>query len=161
MRRNKDMAKINENKPIKVRGSDLKNAIFPLNIDRKSKVDPLKPTGVRTKQTVCFTIFGQHDELVDIEGNKIENGFPCTEDKEKEMAKIIYVNPPKYYVKVDSSGMLYNPMGLYEEGLLNKDLKYKKQWDYREVNKKVFNLYINFLKTKNQAWLTSANREMF
>lgn len=159
MPRNKDIHIINKDKPIKIRGSDLKNAIYPLNLNKKNVLNPLVPSSEKTQKTIKFTVFGQHDILCDINGNEMENGFPITEDDNKCMARLEHQNPPKYFVKVNSQGKLFNPVGP-EEGQLHKDLKYKKQWEFREVNKKVFNFYLNFLKTKNPSWINNANREM-
>lgn len=159
MPRKKDIAKIDKAKPIRVRPTDIQNAIFPLNIKRKQ--DIFNPSHKKIRSVVKFTIFGQHSNIVDITGDPIENGFPETNDDEKCMARVDYTNPPRYYVKVNPQGLLYNPMGILDEGTLNKDLKYKKQWQFREVNKKVFNFYLNFLKTKNPLWINNANRELF
>lgn len=160
MPRNKDMAKINQDKPINVRGDGWRSAVFPLNINKKIQGNPIVPTGEKAKSVVKFTIFGQHSALVDVNGNQIENGFPMTDDDDKCMARVDYTNPAKYYIKVNSQGHPYNPIGMYEEGTLNKDLKFKKQWQFREVNKKVFNFYLNFLKTKNKAWINNCSREL-
>ena len=160
MPRNKDIYTIDKDKPMKIRGSDLKNAIYPLNIHKKDTKNPLVPSAEKTKKTVKFTVFGQHDTLCDTNGNEVENGFPVTEDDNKCMARIEHQNPPQYFIKVNSQGKPFNPVGP-EEGQLNKDLKYKKQWEFKGVNKKVFNFYLNFLKTKNMSWLNNAGRELF
>jgi len=36
----------------------------------------------------------------------------------------------------------------------------KKAWDFKQVNAKVFEMYLTFLRTKNRAWLTNAEREL-
>jgi hypothetical protein len=157
---NKDINLINKDKGMRVRPDDLRNAIHPLNINKKVQYTSAAPlSNKRTKETVKFTFFGEHESLADIQGNSTDDGFPVTDNDEKVMARVDHFDPPKYYVKVDSSGKLYDPIGLLTEGTLNKDLKYKKQWEFREVNKKVFSCYLNFLKTKNHAWLNSGNRE--
>lgn len=159
MPRKKDLRAIDESKPIRVRQSDLSNCVLPLNIKRKGQ-NPLTPTTTKTQKTVRFTIYGKHNRLCDINGNEVENGFPITDDDDECMARVDYVTPPKYYIKVDATGKPYNAIGI-ESGTLNKDLKYKKQWNFKEVNKKAFNFYLNFLKTKNLSWLNNAGREIF
>lgn len=68
----------------------------------------------------------------------------------------------KYYIKVGTYGKIYNPIGLFSEGTANKFLARagKKAWEFKEVNSKVFDMYIKFLRTKNIAWLNNAEREM-
>lgn len=105
-----------------------------------------------------FTILGDHEFLDD-------NGNPRTkEENNKVVAKSVTTDshPPRYYVKVGTYGKLYNPIGLYSEGQNAKFLSKigRKQFEFKEVNQKIFDLYINFLTTKNLAWLNNAEREM-
>jgi len=160
-KRNKDIHNINP-ESMRVRGKDLRNAIFPLNIKKlssssKTEINQPKPR----IYNIGFTIFGKHDRLTDIYGEEQENGYPVCDNKENEYAMIKYVgdSPPRYFVRMDSRGELYNPNGIYEGGA-NKYLKHtgKPQWELKETNSKIFNFYLNFLKTKNQAWLLNANR---
>lgn len=173
-KKNKDIQKIisdDNSKSMRVRGKDLQNCIHPLNIGKKrTNITINQPTQAITEPkpktyTIDFTIFGKHDKLTDIYGEKQDNGYPVTTDENLVCATIKYVddNPVKYYVKVNTSGMLYDPIGMYSEGGLNKDLKHtgKKEWQNKEVNSKVFNFYLNYLKTKNKAWLNNANREIY
>lgn len=61
----------------------------------------------------------------------------------------------RYSIKLDSSTRkLFNPI-LYD---INAKLENTKPV-FKSVNHKTFNLYINFLKTKNQSWLLNAERE--
>lgn len=61
----------------------------------------------------------------------------------------------RYSIKLDSSTRkLFNPI-LYD---INAKLENTKIV-FKNVNHKTFNLYINFLKTKNQSWLLNAERE--
>ena len=78
-------------------------------------------------------------------------------------AKRVNVNGRTYYyVKQDSYGRLYNPSGMYSENRQNKQLRHagRPNWVFREVEKKVYDLYTKFLETKNAAWLSNAEREM-
>lgn len=109
-----------------------------------------------TKECISYTIFGNHD-FIDDDQN------PRTNDPSKSLAKHTLTNSKhKYYIKIGSHGKIYNPMGLYSEGTSNKFLAKigKNAWEFTEVNQKVFDMYLNFLRTKNQAWLNNAEREM-
>ena len=67
----------------------------------------------------------------------------------------------KYYLKQERrSGYLYNPKGMYSEASKRRDSSGQSQWKFRQVNEKVFNMYIKFLETKNEAWLNNAEREL-
>jgi hypothetical protein len=70
--------------------------------------------------------------------------------------------PTRYYIKVGTYGKIYNPIGLYSEGQNTKFLSKigRKQFEFKEVNQRVFDFYINFLSTKNMAWLNNAEREL-
>lgn len=109
------------------------------------------------KNYTYYTMIGQHSSID-------EEGYPLV-DKDNHLAfakKILINNKAKYYIKVGVHGKIYNPIGLYSEGTANKFLARagKKAWDFKEVNSKVFDMYVNFLKTKNIAWLTNAQREI-
>lgn len=163
MIRNKNITKINKEKPMRIRPQDIVNAVFPLGIRQKkdsSKTFVSEPKPSQYNVNFCF--MGKQDILADIKGNEQNNGYPITNKEEETCAIIRYVgeNPPKYYVKMNTKGQLFNPIGV-DEGSLNKDLKYtgKKMWELKEVNGKIFNFYLNFLKTKNLAWFNNASRE--
>jgi hypothetical protein len=51
---------------------------------------------------------------------------------------------------------------MYSEGQNNKFLSKigREEWQFKEVNEKIFDLYLNFLSTKNIAWLNNAEREL-
>lgn len=68
----------------------------------------------------------------------------------------------QFYIKVGLYGKIYNPIGLYSEGRANKFLSKvgKAEYNFTRVNQKVFDMYINFLRTKNIAWLNNAEREL-
>lgn len=67
----------------------------------------------------------------------------------------------KYTVKLSTNGKLYNPVSMYgqkqETTFLNRVCRSNNK--FVEVNQKVFEWYIQFLKTKNTAWLNNAERE--
>jgi hypothetical protein len=105
---------------------------------------------------VYYTIFGKH-KLIDNEGNPILN-----KETADVFAKKIIGNTTKYFIKIGLYGRIYNPIGAYSEGRHTKFLTKtgKKEYDFKQVPQKVFDMYINFLRSKNIAWLNNAEREM-
>ena len=74
---------------------------------------------------------------------------------------IVADNRTKYYLKQERRyGYLYNPKGMYSEIAKKRDSAGQSQWKFRQVNEKVFNMYLKFLETKNEAWLNNAEREL-
>jgi methyl coenzyme M reductase gamma subunit len=64
----------------------------------------------------------------------------------------------KYFIKF-SNGRLYDPTDIYNSNrALYRNVSGQIKWSYREVNKNVFKYYIEFLKTKNPAWISNAMR---
>lgn len=105
-----------------------------------------------------FTILGDQDYLD-------ESGRPrAKEENNKVVAKASKIDDhaPRFYIKVGTYGKIYNPIGLYSEGQNSKFLSKigRKEFEFKEVNQKIFDLYVNFLSTKNLAWLNNAEREM-
>jgi len=103
-----------------------------------------------------YTIFGSHEDL-DNDGN------PLIQDKKKCLAYIRHGNEDEhFYLKVGTYGKIFNPIGLYSEGRQNKFLSKigKEEYSFTRVNSKVFSMYLNFLRTKNMAWLNNAEREL-
>lgn len=114
-------------------------------------------TNIETREFMFYTILGDHDRL-DGDNNPI-----VTQDGDKALAKKVIVNDKtKYYIKVGAYGKIYNPMGMFSEGQSNRFISQsgKRAWEFREVNSKVFDMYLSFLKTKNLAWLNNAQREI-
>jgi hypothetical protein len=111
---------------------------------------------MQEQNTLLYTIFGKHDWLD-------EEGFPRLQSESSDAyAKLIAGGKKnKFFVKRGSHGRLYNPIGLYTEGTANSQLRHagKPAWEFREATEKTFNFYIQFLKTKNSAWLSNAERE--
>lgn len=104
---------------------------------------------------VMYTILG-NDNTFD------SDGYPTTTDETQAFAKKIYKNQLSFYIKIGPNGKIYNPMGMFSEGSHNKFLAKlgKPEWKFTKVNAKVFDMYLNFLKTKNIAWLNTAQREI-
>lgn len=117
-------------------------------------------TKIQSKQeSKYFTLYGSHD-FIDDDGN------PRSQNKDNKniLAKTEPSNNNQqyYYLKVGAHGRIFNPIGLYSEGKQEKFLSKigKNEFEFRKVNQKVFDLYVNFLRTKNLAWLNNAEREM-
>ena len=108
-------------------------------------------------ESYFYTIIGKQQFF-----DNDKNPMIHKEGSESFAKKIINNNKIKYYIKVGMYGKIYNPIGLFSEGTANKFLARvgKKAWEFKEVNAKVFDMYINFLRTKNIAWLNNAEREM-
>lgn len=105
---------------------------------------------------VYYTTLGDH-ETIDDDGN------PRIGDKENCLAYIRQNDKDKqYYIKVGTYGKIYNPIGLFSEGRSKKFLSKigKNEYTFTKVNQKVFDMYVNFLRTKNIAWLNNAEREL-
>jgi hypothetical protein len=67
----------------------------------------------------------------------------------------------KFLIKTNANGKLYNPITIYgqdkENNFLDKICRSNSK--FVEVNQKTFDLYLNFLISKNIAWLNNAERE--
>jgi hypothetical protein len=68
----------------------------------------------------------------------------------------------KYYVRIFPNKKLYDPFPKYsystnKDSFLDKVCK--SETGYREVPFSVFDKYLNFLRTENSQWLTSAQKE--
>jgi hypothetical protein len=100
-----------------------------------------------------YTILGDHDFI------DTENKPRCNDNSKNVLAKQA---AKKYYIKIGAHGKIFNPMGLFSEGKNQKFIAKigKKEFDFKQVNARVFNLYLNFLSTKNIAWLNNAEREL-
>ena len=116
-----------------------------------------------TKRTeTIYTMIGSQDYM--------EDGNPClamtSEDAQESTdayaMRIQIGNRTKYYAKRGRHGKLLNPIGMYSEGMASKRLGHagKLEWRFVEVKERAFEFYRNFLKTRNLAYLTNAEREL-
>jgi hypothetical protein len=115
--------------------------------------------------TVCYTIFGKHDESV--------NGLPVlwdvedaegciwpAEDREEAYAKRVNTQTSIiYYIRTGHDGRLFNPLSGQNESLHNKQKLGLGGRTFLRVAPNTFDMYLSFLKTKNQSWLNNAERE--
>lgn len=105
-----------------------------------------------------YTYFGEQEWIDDSGYSRVD----------KDSDKIYAQSVPNehgtmhYFVKANKYGKLFNPTGMYTEGhhkRFNKVLG-AQEFQFKKVNLRVFELYTSFLKTKNTAWLSNAEREM-
>lgn len=68
----------------------------------------------------------------------------------------------RYYIKLSPTGEVYNPIHYHRI----KDKKHnivnqicKNEWTFKEVNKVLFDKYIQFLNTSNISWLKEIERD--
>lgn len=106
-----------------------------------------------------------------------EDGFPRSKSDSNIniVAKILYNRKSKdftnsrqygkFYIKLDPNDKLFNPKQILSSVSDKASLDFinntcKKNWNFKEVTPQVFQKYINFLKTKNLAWLKEAQRDL-
>ena len=124
------------------------------------------PVSKSDNTTTIYTISGHQDE-------KDSDGFPIIWDledssgniwsagdrKEAYAKKIVGEINTLYYIRVGNDGHFFNPLKLHSETQHNKSKLGLKEQEFLRVAPKSFNMYLNFLKTKNQSWLVNAERE--
>ena len=120
---------------------------------KKDKPDDVQPSNT---DVVFFTIQGQQDQLD-------EDGFPIlVRDKKDLICARLDTNGDhhRYFVRRDGDGSFYNPIGLYSDGYMTRTGRRvsKPELDFRTVNKNVFFLYLQFLKTEKEACIRNAER---
>ena len=103
-----------------------------------------------------FTVSGLEDYL-DINNNPRVTSLEDNKILAKKVTR--EDNSTKYSIKIDSNGKIYNPVSMYvdKESFLDKVCRVSEK--FKEVNFKIFNMYIHFLRTKNLAWINNAERE--
>jgi hypothetical protein len=117
---------------------------------------PDKPETNTTSENF-FCVFGEHEFLDDDHNPQTSKETPKTLAKSVQTTDSI-----RYFIKVGTHGRVYNPIGMYSEGKESKFLAKigKNEWVFKSVNKDIFDKYVNFLRTKNIAWLNNAERDM-
>jgi hypothetical protein len=112
-----------------------------------------------THNNEYYTILGSEDFIDDNNNPRIKNN-----DNTQILAKKVVRsdNSIKFLVKLSNNGKIYNPISIYGEERQSNflDSVCKSSDKFIEVNGKVFEAYIKFLKTKNKLWLHNAEREM-
>lgn len=109
------------------------------------------------RKEIFYSFLGEHEFLDE------ENNPRVLADGPKALAKSVQTAVSnRFFIKTGTHGRIYNPIGMYSEGKSGKFLAKigKNEWNFTEVNKGIFDQYINFLRTKNLAWLNNAEREL-
>jgi len=154
--------------PHRITEADMVGSMVSAKVDEPSRTRP-------KNKVTAYTLSGKEDERVDIYDDYDESGYPRlfnlqkgenapivpAEDRDEAYAKRIVSDNgvQRYYVKTGRNAQFYNPIGLYDEGRHKKVTLGISEWQYSEVNKKAFLLYLDFLKTKNVRHLKQAERE--
>lgn len=114
-----------------------------------------------------YTIIDQQDFLD-------ENNNPCkSELSDNVYAKAVLNKKPKhmsdkkiyysYYAIMNPKNELYNPIQLHSS-IKDKsnfiDRVCKSEWSFKEIDKSIFDTYVDFLRTKNLRLLQKANRSL-
>jgi hypothetical protein len=126
------------------------NCIFTLDKNKAKDIEVDNTIGL-------YTLLGHQDFIDDNHKPRLK------QDSKFTYAKCSTKNDiTKYYIKVGTYGKIFNPIGLFSEGKSNKFVAKigKKEFEFKEVNQKIFDMYTTFLATKNIAWLNNAEREM-
>jgi uncharacterized protein YigE (DUF2233 family) len=113
---------------------------------------------INTERKESFYCFLGDHEFLDQDNNPRQS-----KETPKTLAKLVdTATYTKFYIKIGTYGKIYNPIGMYSEGKENQFLAKigKNEWNFKEVNKGIFDQYVNFLRTKNIAWLNNAEREL-
>lgn len=120
-------------------------------LDSMFSINPAKEVMKETKDEVSYyTNNGVH-------GKKINGIYRVDKDGPNALAK---EQSGKYYIKANG-GKLFNPKGVFSDYERAQKL-YGKQsvWKWLKVNKKVFDLYLKFLKTGNELHLKGAEQQI-
>lgn len=122
------------------------------NIFYQAKEDTNVQSSIEIKN---YTMIGDHEYIDD-------QDCPRTTEARSLARSITTNNKTRYFIKIGTYGKIFNPIGLESEGKQNKFLSKigRKEWDFKEVNSRVFDLYLSFLKSRNIAWLNNAQREL-
>jgi len=128
---------------------------FKINQERDDSATPV---------VSVYTFMGEEDRLD-------KQGFPILdleyddnvfEEPDAYAVKLVKGRKTNYYVKRGKYGKLFNPIGMYSEGRKNSQMRHagRPEWRLEPTNEKIFTYYIQFLKSKNAAWLNNAEREI-
>ena len=122
----------------------------------KDRVDPLREP--KLNEICLYTISNRQDY-------KDENGDFRIESMDLQKAKEHpYIHaiqtPNRFMVKVGQNGRLFNPYGLYSEGMETKQRVGRPTWKFVTTNQNNFKNYVKFLTTKNEIFLKNAEREI-
>jgi hypothetical protein len=110
-------------------------------------------------------IESEYYTLIGLEDYMDSNNRPRLKDEQDDnifAKKIVRDNSSvRYSVRLSKDGKIFNPVSIYgkENNSTFLDRICRASGKFKDVNYKAFDMYINFLKTKNSAWLHNAERE--
>jgi len=111
------------------------------------------------KKNEYYCVVGSQEFLDESNNPRVKN-----EDDSRVLAKRIYRDDgtSRLSIKLSNTGKIQNPLSIFgiEKQTTFLDRVCRSQNKFKEVNMKVFNFYLSFLRTKNVAWLHNAEREM-
>ena len=129
------------------------NFIFKQDISKKE----IEDTYINAT-TINYTVIGLQDYLDNDSHPIIESDI----EKKSFAKKVTTNNADSFYIKIVTYGKIFNPIGMFSEGKNTQFLSRagKNEYQFKKVKKEIFDLYLNFLSTKNLAWLNNAERGM-
>ena len=125
-------------------------------------------TRTENPESYFYTIFGKHDSLDD-SGRPLKsilsNDVYAKAVRNRPSKNFQIVSPIdnisfKYYINVLPNRKPYNPVEVAGDRSSFIDRVCKTESVFLEVNKSVFDKYVNFLQTKNTQWLTEVYRDI-
>jgi hypothetical protein len=112
---------------------------------------------IGSKEDQYYTINGENDYFD-------ENNNPrLSKDGDKTLAKKTFANEskPRFLIKLDTDGRFFDPTNTLSKDFASKSNFLNqtcRQSRFKSVSYDVFDMYLNFLKTKNLSWLHNSNR---
>ena len=122
----------------------------------KDRANPLREHKVN--EVYLYTISSRQD-YEDEDGNFRIESMDLQKAKQHPYIHAIQT-PNRFMVKVGQNGRLFNPYGLYSEGMEPKQRVGRPTWKFITTNENNFKNYVKFLTTKNEIFLKNAEREI-
>jgi hypothetical protein len=127
-------------------------------------IDESKEDSQENRTGTVYTFIGSEDYLCD--GNypclRLNNYEEAFSNPKAHAIRVSSESRTRYYVKTGPHGRLFNPTGSLSEGASAKELRHKGklEWSLKEATEKVFNFYLDFLRTRNPSYINNAEREL-
>lgn len=119
-------------------------------LDSMFSINPAKKVVTETVNEVGYYSYtGTH-------AKKVDGYYRVEKDGPDALAK---VQTGKYYIKANG-GKFFNYKGVFsDQDRARKLYGSQSVWKWQKVNKKIFDLYLRFLKTGNELYLKGAEQE--
>jgi hypothetical protein len=108
---------------------------------------------------IVYTVIGLHDALDRKKNPLVIDENPVAKDRAFAY-KTKVDGRDMYFLKLTSDGHIYNPVSGSNQFRHNKVRMGIAEAKWRKVNQKVFDFYLQFLRTKTVMWLSHAEREL-